>query len=123
MFNWLKHAFAIETADMATPSITQADTIDLVCREVIRRQMTLPAQMVLESSAPLHYLSGQLLRFAEPMLGTILDATALRDFASFLERRGAVEYICQRLEELQEKKADSSAADDVGVAKGRGPKP
>jgi hypothetical protein len=101
MLNWLKHAFAVDKADIAIPSTTQSESIDLVCREVIRRGMTLPTQMMLESSAPMHFLAGQFLRFVEPFLGTVLDPSAVRDFAAFVERRGAIEYICRRLEVIQ----------------------
>ena len=57
--------------------------------------------MLIESSAPLNFLTGQTLRFIEPVLGAVLDPAGIRDFASFLEQRGALEYICQRLTELQ----------------------
>jgi hypothetical protein len=101
MLEWLKHAFAVESSDPPIPSATQAAAIDAVCREIVRRQMTLPAQMMLESSAPLHFVTGQLLRFVEPFLAVILEPAAVRDFATFLEKRGAMESICLRLEELQ----------------------
>jgi hypothetical protein len=101
MWNWLRHAFSVETTGPAIPSPSQAAIIDVVCREIVRRQMVLPVRMLLESSAPLNFLAGQLLRFVEPFLGTVLDPAAVRDFAAFVEQRGAVEYICRRLEELQ----------------------
>ena len=101
MLNWLKHAFAVESGNAAIPTAVQAQSIDRVCREIIRREMTLPTQMFLQSSMPLHFLAGQTLRFFEPFLSTLLDPVAIRDFASFVERRGAVEYICRRLQELQ----------------------
>lgn len=98
MFNWLKHAFAVEPSGSVEPSAAQAAAIDAVCREIARRGMTLPAQMVLDSSAPLSYLAGQSLRFFEPFLGAVLDPAGVREFAGFLEKRGAVEYIARRLE-------------------------
>lgn len=101
MMNWLKHAFAIDSTTDAVPTASQEILIDRVCREVIRRGLSLPARMVLESSAPMHFLAGQTLRFMEPVLATALDARELRDFATFVERRGAVEYICRRLDQLQ----------------------
>ena len=101
MFDWLKHAFAVEPRGPAIPSKKQTAAIDAVCREIVRRQMTLPAQMMLESSAPLHFVTGQLLRFVEPFLGVLLDPESVREFASFLEKRGAVEYLCRRLGELE----------------------
>ena len=101
MLNWLKHAFSVGSSGPAIPSATQAAAIDAICREIVRRRMTLPAQMMIESSAPLHFVTGQMLRFVEPFLGVLLDPAAVRDFASFVEQWGAVEYICNRLEELQ----------------------
>ena len=101
MWNWLKHAFAVEPNTIATPTAEQSSSIDLICHEIVRRRMTLPAQMFIESSAPLHYLGGQTLRVFEPFLGVLVDPNAVRNFAAFLERRGAVEYICQRLDEIQ----------------------
>ena len=101
MKNWLKHAFAIESSDAVAPSASQLQAIDLICQEIVRRNMVLPAQMLLESSAPLHYLGGQMLRFFEPFLGILLAPAATRDFAAFLERPGAVQYICRRFDELR----------------------
>ena len=100
MMNWLKHAFAVEPAGPVEPSAAQAVAIDAVCREIARRGMTLPAQMALDSSAPLSYLAGQSLRFFEPFLGAVLDPAGVREFADFLEKRGAVEYIAKRLEAI-----------------------
>ena len=101
MFDWLKHAFSVGDSNSPIPSPRQAKAIDDVCREIVRRRMTLPAQMWFESSAPIHFLSGQMLRFFEPVLGAVLDPEEIRDFASFLEQRGSLEYICQRLQDLQ----------------------
>ena len=100
MFEWLKHAFALKSG-CATPSAAQQAIIDALCREIVVRQMTLPAQMILESSAPLHFLTGQLLRFVEPFLAAVLQPDAIKEFAEFLEKRGAVEFLSRRLEELQ----------------------
>ena len=60
----------------------------------------MPARMVLDSSAPLGFLAGQSLRFFEPFLTTVLDPVGVREIAGFLEKRGSVEYIASRLEEI-----------------------
>ena len=100
MFAWLQHAFAVEPSGPVEPSSAQAAAIDAVCREIARRGMALPAQMVLDSSAPLGFLAGQSLRFFEPFLTTVLDPVGVREFAGFLEKRGAVEYIAKRLDAM-----------------------
>jgi hypothetical protein len=98
---WIRNAFAIEPTGPVKPGPLQSNAIDRVCREIIRRELTLPAQMMLDSSVPLSYMAGQSLRFFEPFLTTVLDPASIREFAAFLERRGALEYISQRLEELK----------------------
>ncbi len=118
MLNWLKHAFAVDSAGAAVPTAKQARDIDVVCREIIRRRMTVPTQMMLESSMPLHFLAGQMLRFVEPFLGTLLDPVAIRDFATFVEQRGAVEYICDRLEELQRMENERTASSPAETSRG-----
>ena len=65
--------------------------------------MTLPTQMLLDSSVPLGYLAGQSLRVFEPFLGALLDPASVRQFATFLEQRGAIEYIASRLDELRQR--------------------
>jgi hypothetical protein len=103
MFSWLQHAFAIEPAGPAHPTPVQAALIDRVCQEVVRREMTLPAQMILDTSGPISFVVGQSMRFFEPFLMTVLNPNDIREFATFLERRGAVEYISLRLDSLSPK--------------------
>ena len=101
MLAWLKHAFSTEPGGPAIPSAKQTELIDRVCREIGRRQMVLPAQMLIESSAPLHFVGGQMLRFVEPFLTVILDPAEVREFATFVEKRGATEYLSERLQQLE----------------------
>ena len=104
MLSWLKYAFAIEPPGPAQPTAVQAALIDRVCQEVVRREMILPAQMILDTSGPISFVVGQSMRFFEPFLMTILNPADIREFATFLERRGAVEYISQRLDALSSKR-------------------
>lgn len=98
---WFKHAFAVDSSP-AVPSASQIKIIDYVCGEIIRRKMTLPAQLTLESSAPLHFVAGQMLRFVEPFLSVLLEPSEIKEFATFLEKRGAMEYLSRRIDELQQ---------------------
>lgn len=102
MLDWLKHAFAVQSAVPIAPTAVQLEIIDRICHEIVRREMTLPAQMAIESSAPLSFLTGQFLRVLEPFLSTLLDAEAIREFADFLEKPGAIEFLCQRLQSIQQ---------------------
>ncbi|QDT37186.1 hypothetical protein [Stratiformator vulcanicus] len=93
-----KHAFAVD-AGPVEPTARQAEVIDKLCREIVRRGMVAPALMTLETSRPLNFVSSQAIHFFDPLVSAISDATAHRELAEFLEQRGSVEYIGGRLEE------------------------
>ena len=100
-WDWLKHAFAIEPEGPLVPTEAQLAIVDRICAQVIARGLTTPALVFLESVRPLNYVSAQTLQFFTPILSVVADAKACAEFAEFLERRGSVEFLCQRLEELQ----------------------
>lgn len=97
---WLKHAFAIEPAGSVEPTDAQRAVIDSLCRLVVSRGLATAALIFLESVRPLNYVSSQTLHFFAPVLSAIADAQACRELAEFLEHRGSVDYLCQRIEEL-----------------------
>ncbi len=111
IFAWLKHAFAVEPPGPAQPSEAQRALLDRLCREVVQRRLTGPALIVLESSRPLTFAGGQLMHFFAPFLSVFAEQSAIDELARFLERRGAVDYLCQRLEELNAAQARERPAD------------
>ena len=106
MWSWLKHAFAVESAEGCEPNVRQREICDLLVREVSRRGLTTPALLWLETAKPLNYVSAQLLHFCEPILSAICYQQSCRELAQCLERPGAIEYLCRRLEEVSRKPAD-----------------
>ena len=99
---WLKHAFAVEPAGAAEPNEKQRLAVDCVCRQIVRRHLSTPALMFFEMSRPMNYLGSQLLHFFSPFLSALTDAEGHKHFASFLEQRGSIDYICRRIKELEE---------------------
>jgi hypothetical protein len=110
--SWLSHAFAIDPEGPAEPTEEQAEIIDRLCREIVRRRLTAPALLSLEVSRPLNYVGSQFLHFVRPILAVMLDTRRLEHFATFLESRGSVETLVARLEsaenEYQQSKTDES---------------
>jgi hypothetical protein len=106
--NWLKHAFAVEVPGAAEPSEAQRAIIEKLCREVVRRRMTTPALLMLETGRPLNYVSAQLLHFFQPMLSFLANAAEYQAFTEFLEQRGSIDYIVARLETLNEEASTTS---------------
>lgn len=98
---WLKHAFAVDPPGPAEPNDKQRVAVERVCHEIVRRHLTTPALMFLEMSRPLNYVGAQALHFFSPFISAVTDAEGHKHFASFLEQRGAIEYICRRIEELE----------------------
>lgn len=97
----LAHAFAVEKPGPAKPTQAEAEVIDRVLREVIRRQMTMPASIFLESVRPMTYLGSQAMHFFGPFMSVLVEPHAYRAFGAFLEKRGAVDYLVARMEALQ----------------------
>lgn len=109
LLQWLRHAFAVETPGPVEPTPRQRELVERLCREVVRRRMTMPAQMMLETCRPLGYVGSQALVFFSPLITAIADSTAADDLAGFLEQRGSIDWLCQRLEELEEEATASNA--------------
>ncbi|MDB4637760.1 hypothetical protein OAF24_02565 [bacterium] len=107
--NWLKHAFAIDDGKAVLPSPHQTKAIDRVLNEVHRRGMALPASMALETCRPLNYVGSQLLVFFSPLMKVILGVHAQDEFARFLEKRGSIDYLLDRLEKLAEAPGQSDS--------------
>lgn len=102
----LAHAFAVEKPGPAKPAPAEAEVVDRVLREVIRRQMTTPASIFLESIRPMTYLGSQAMHFFGPFMTVLIEPQAYRAFSSFLEKRGAVDYLLMRMEALDSRKSD-----------------
>jgi hypothetical protein len=96
--DWLKYAFAVDPPGPAEPNEAQRAIVEMLCAEVVRRRLTAPAFLMLEMSRPLNYVSAQLLHYFQPMLAIVVDTAGYEEFTRFLEQRGAIDYICQRLE-------------------------
>jgi len=99
--HWLKHAFAVDPSGPVDPTGPQRQVVDRVCREVVRRRMVTPALMALEMSRPLNYLGSQVMHFFGPIVTVLVDPEGYRHFTEFLEHRGSIDHLCQRLEALE----------------------
>ena len=113
----LKHAFAVEDPDDFAPTERERLAAEKVCEEVVRRRMTMPASMLLEMSRPLNYLGAQALHFFTPFASVLVDGKSWEDFASFVERRGSVEYLIRTIEDC-EAAARAGANEDQGADPG-----
>ncbi|REJ76979.1 MAG: hypothetical protein DWQ34_04005 [Planctomycetota bacterium] len=100
-FQWLKHAFAVESATKDPPTPAQLAAAERICREIVRRRLTTPAIAFLEMSRPLNYVGAQTLHFFDPIMSALLEGDEHRRFAEFLERRDSIEHLCRRIEQIE----------------------
>lgn len=100
----LKHAFAVESDGPVEPSDLERPAVDWFCRQIARRGLTTPGLIGLEMSRPLNYIASQTLHFFGPGVWSIVRQQTYEQycaFAQFLERRGSIDYLCRRIEELE----------------------
>ncbi|MBN2448427.1 MAG: hypothetical protein JXO22_16995 [Phycisphaerae bacterium] len=120
VIGWLKNAFAVDPPGPVVPTDAERQVIDRLVREVVRRGMTAPALMFLECSHPFNFVASQVLVFFAPIATVLFDRQAYNTFSKFLERRGSIEVLCRRLEDISaEQKLNRSAGrrDDAGATK------
>jgi len=100
--SWLKHAFAVDPSVPAEPTPLQRLTIDRVCTEITRRHLTTPALLFLETFRPLNYIGSQVLHFFHPIVSAVLNTDGYKHFTEFLEKRGSIDYLRNRIEDLED---------------------
>ena len=101
---WLKHAFAVDPDGPAEATDAERAVAARLCREIVRRRMATPALMFLEMCRPLNYLGSQAMHFFAPGVWAVARQRTYEQyklFAAFLERRGSMDYLERRIEELE----------------------
>ncbi len=100
----LHHAFSIDAPGPAEPTPQQQPAIDWVCRQVAKRHLTTPGLIALEMSRPLNFMFAQGMHFFSPGAWALFrqqNYEHYRHFASFLEHRGAMDYLERRIEHFE----------------------
>ena len=104
MADWretLRHAFAVPKRTELVVTDDARILVDRVCRALVDRGMGDAALVLLEMSRPMNYVGAQALHALQPLLGAVADPRAVTALAGFLEQRGSVEYVCDRLAALR----------------------
>lgn len=73
--------------------------LDKLADGIARRRLTTAALFFLESMKPLGFLGSQAMRFFQPIVQVVWPSPENYErLAGILERRGAIELLCRRLE-------------------------
>jgi hypothetical protein len=100
----LKHAFAVDAPGAVEPTEQQRPAVEWICTQIAKRHLSTPGLIFFEMVRPLNYLGAQVMHFTRPGVWAIAPRNVYGGyihFAEFLERRGSLEYMCRRIEELE----------------------
>ena len=86
----LAHAFAV-TPSRTSFAAEEIALLEKVARVIVKREMSIPALLFLESVEPLHFLGSQVVHGLTPFLDIVCHPTELEQLAIILERRDSLE--------------------------------
>jgi hypothetical protein len=92
------HAFALALAGQPLSS-EEATLLEKVADVIVRRDMTAPALLFLESLGPLTFLGSQVGHGMRPFLELFCDATEMERLATLLERRDSIDQLIVLIQE------------------------
>ncbi len=98
---WIRNAFAVDPPGPAEPTPVQQESLDILCLGIVRRKLAMPATAALEMCRPLNFIGSQTMQFFHPMISAFVPAEGWKHVAEYLERRGSVEWIRDRIDELE----------------------
>lgn len=100
----LRHAFAIEEQEGRGRDLTH-DELTLIRKladAVVRRGMSTPAVLFLESFQPLNFIGSQAMYFLRPFMTFIFSATEYDKLARLLEKRSSIEILIREIQRAEE---------------------
>jgi len=83
-----------------------SDFMRSIAREIVQRQLTVPAIIFLESIKPLSFLGNQLLIFANPVVSLVVRTGNYYKFVRMIEDRENVEKLTVAIEEENAKEVE-----------------
>ena len=91
----------MDSDESIEPNEKQKNALDMLCRGIIRRGLTTPAIIGVEMGRPLNFLGSQTMHFFTPLISAFVPTESWSAVAEFLEHRGSVDWIRNRIEELE----------------------
>ncbi|MFM7809920.1 MAG: hypothetical protein ACKPEA_18630, partial [Planctomycetota bacterium] len=106
----LRHAFGVEVSSPVAPDDDDRPRIEELLRRIVAREMTGPAVLLLESWRPMNGVTAQAMHALTPFVGLVADASVWERLARYLQRRGSIPWIIDRLEAMQSLRDESPLA-------------
>jgi len=94
--SWCAHAFAVDPPENGF--VPDEETLaDRVADFVVRRRMTAPALVALETGRPLNFVGSQFLVFLSPFLTLIFLPQEYERFTRFMEKRRSIDLLIDKI--------------------------
>ena len=106
---FFKHAFAVDRAEDFTATEEEMAVLDKLASKIVKRGVTLPALLFLETARPLNFIGSQAMALFDPIVRGLFDWKEFSDFHKILARRGSVEVLIQRIERFESAKGKPEA--------------
>ncbi|NKB66586.1 MAG: hypothetical protein GKR89_05960 [Candidatus Latescibacteria bacterium] len=90
--DWCRHAFAVEGPSQEL-SAEDHQLIDRLADFLVRRRLSMPALLILDSSRPLTFLGAQMLTFLSPFATLLFSPAQYQRFTHLLEHRANIEVL------------------------------
>ncbi len=91
------HAFAYDDG-RAEVTPEEIALLDKVADFVVRRRLTAPAILMLESTGPLNFVGSSLMTFFRPIIGMGFNTDEYERFERLLEKRCSLSLLVERIE-------------------------
>ncbi len=85
----LRHAFAVQPESQPL-TIEDVHLLERIAETIVKRRMTAPATMFLESMGPMNFLGSQALHFLTPIIDCAFNVKEVEQVARLLERRDTI---------------------------------
>lgn len=93
----LQHAFATQSPPSSL-SIEDVQLMERIADVIVKRGMTAPATVFLESMGPMNFLGSQALHFFMPIIECAFNTKEVEQVARMLERRDALSQLIAVIE-------------------------
>lgn len=98
----LKYAFHIEDESQTVFSEEETALLNKVADAVVKRRLTAPALMFLESVRPLNFLGSQVMVFFQPIVSLAISIKEMEMLAQILERRRSIPFLIEIIEKRED---------------------
>ncbi len=107
---WLRHAFSMDPF-YEPLSADEVALLERIADFVVKRNMTVPAVLLLETSRPMNYLGSQVMAFFEPIIKIVFQGEDYTKLRLILARRPSIEHLMSLIEARQDSEDAKKASE------------